>query len=179
MARFSTCIGCVRKPDCAKLADIKAAVVGLGVTSLKHRCATRDPEFKPGDPVLVKTVPWRNDPEPENDYREPPKLWFRGVFVSELKNFNQIIVYIKPGTPNETEYDGTGYIDEEEFFPSGAKPGFVKVPRSRVKKAEGDKVDLKLCAACGEPTAITNCCGGMGGDPNCRMNIVIEQVRAA
>jgi len=55
MTYFATCIGCNLKSDCEQLAAIKKKVAGLNLTSIKHRCRDRTPEFKPGDPVFVET----------------------------------------------------------------------------------------------------------------------------
>lgn len=130
MTTFSTCTGCKAKGDCEHAAAIKKAVKGMFVTSIKHRCAHRDPLFKPGDPVTVETWSCMNDPDAGMEY-------FPGIFIAQKAT--KAICFIKPGT------DG---------FETAGK-GYVKVTLSRIKTRDGDRVDVRECEFCGERPALT------------------------
>ena len=115
----------------------------MGVTSLKHTCKDRAPEYMPGDPVIVKTGVVGN---------ESGEWWegeYQGIFVKEAKA-TRVICFIRLGTRN---LDG-----EDEFTAKNGSPGFVKVPRSRIRKCDGERIDIKECPHCIGYPALTGKC---------------------
>lgn len=53
MTAFRTCKNCVADGACELRDALKRSLVGLGVTSVKHRCAARRPVFVSGQRVSV------------------------------------------------------------------------------------------------------------------------------
>lgn len=150
MSYFHTCQRCATKAtDCATRAKIAAAIAGLGVGSIKHRCRDRVPLYTPGAAVLVKTRPWLSSQYPEYE-DEPPIYWFRGRFIRY--SGASLIVFVAPGTPPE---DG----DEEHVMePQGS--GFIKAPRTRVKTSDwADPISVEPCRWCSAITTLGQNCG--------------------
>ena len=115
MTYFSTCTGCgVARSDCQTLIAVKKAIAGLRITTVRHRCAQREPMYRPGDAVWIKTVAWQGGDE------EPPLCEFPGVFIEQKQR--KAIAFIKPGS-----LDGSG----DEVFSTDGR-GYVKVPLSRL-----------------------------------------------
>ena len=140
MAHFATCIGCKLKPECQKLTGLKKTLAGHGITSIKHTCKARVPEFDPGDPVYIDTI--------SSCDSYGTKGRFPGIIIRDLPGKPQVLAFIAPGTE---EVDGG-----DEFEPKNG--GFVKVPRSRVTSAEGPRVSVEMCD-CGEIPSLTGKCG--------------------
>ena len=147
MTYFATCIGCNLKSDCEQLAAIKKKVAGLNLTSIKHRCRDRTPEFKPGDPVFVETYATMN--WNEDDDGPASKGNYRGVFIREARARTQVIAFVAAGT---LDHHGCN-----AFEPSHG--GFIKVPRSRVIFADGPCTDVTECKHCGQILSLGQSCG--------------------
>lgn len=166
MTVFTTCRGCKHAFGCETPASIRTAIKGLGITTLKHRCTIREPEFLPGDPVTVRT-----GTEGEGEYGP---VWYQagfdGVFIREMKGNTQVVCFIKPGTEGDTG---------DEFEPKEGKRGFVKLPRSRVKKRDGDCVKLKECERCGGLPQLTGECDFLGDKLYLPEGCVIKKERQA
>lgn len=149
MTYFTTCKGCKHTEDCEFRTRIKAGIKGLGITTVKHKCFLRSPMFLPGDPVTVST-----GVEGEGSYGP---VWYQadfdGVFIQEMKDRSRVVCFIKPGTEGSTG---------DEFEPIDGKIGFVKLPYSRVKKREGERIELKECRGCGGFPELTGKCGHDG-----------------
>ncbi|KKL16049.1 hypothetical protein LCGC14_2499470 [marine sediment metagenome] len=94
MTIYRKCRLCLKRDGCSIKADIGKAVSGLGITSILHKCASYEPPFKPGDPVLVTTIcDWNGDDwEPEGI----PTAVFPGHYLDQYGA--KAHVYIKPGT---------------------------------------------------------------------------------
>ena len=146
MTHFSTCTGCKLKPECQKLAGLKSKLAGLGVTSVKHICKARVPEFMPGDPVYIDTI--------SSCDSDGTMGRFPGVIIRDLPGKPQVIAFIAPGTE---EVDGG-----DEFEPKNG--GFVKVPRSRVIHGDGPRIDVAKCQHCGDYPALLGKCGSLYGN---------------
>jgi hypothetical protein len=151
MTVYATCHGCTFKGDCRALTLLKKQIAGLGVTTVRHRCALRVPQFLPGDPVIVKT-----GTQGEGEYGP---VWclseFPGTFIQEERKGARVICFIKPGTEGTTG---------DEFEPVNGKDGFVKVSRSRIRKGQSERMELKECPGCGGLPSLTGKCGHSGSE---------------
>jgi hypothetical protein len=146
---FRTCHTCAKPAaTCPTREALQAAIAGLRITSVKHRCADYVAAFQPGDAVKVETLAWYH-----NDEREPsPRLLFPGHFIRLAGN--RALVFVAPGA-----LDLNG--EDIEFEPNGR--GYLKVPLSRVAHRNNEAVNVQACRWCGSiPTLDGNC----GRDPN-------------
>lgn len=146
MAFLHTCKACALKEgDCALRDQMKVEARRLGIRSLKHQCADKQPLFRPGAPVLVKTIPtYDHDPE-----YQVPRLWFRGHFVRWSAD-GRPVVFVAPGTKAEEDEDWA-------FEPSGS--GFVRAALSRVTPGSGERRDVTSCFQCGATPGLGQPCG--------------------
>lgn len=149
MTVFRTCHTCaLPSATCATRAALQASIAGLGITSVKHRCATYAPAFRPGDAVKVETLAWYHS----DDDDEPPKLWFPGHFIRMTGT--RAIVFV----PRKAlSLDGSG----TEFEPHGN--GYLKVPLSRLAHRDAAPVDVTACHWCAAILGVGDPCGR---DPN-------------
>lgn len=152
MTYFSTCHGCaVEKAKCPTRRALMTAIKGRNVSSLKHKCAAREPIYGVGDPVFVLTTAWIGGDE------EPPRRWFPGVFIKPAKT--QAVCFVAAGATADDK------ADEVTFEPSGL--GFIKAPFSRIKARPGDPTtDVTECVGCGYVVAL------LGHDRDCPMQRV-------
>jgi hypothetical protein len=110
---YRTCIGCVsERQPCSIRKRVKASVAGLGITSVKFKCATRSDLYAKGDQVWAKTVD-SYDPDGSTD-------WFPGVVVKMIGS--RVVVFIAPDASGE---EGSSFDPHSE--------GFCKIPASRVR----------------------------------------------
>lgn len=151
MTYFHTCRSCVLDGACTFQADLKASITGLGIRSLKHRCAHRVDLFKPGDPVMVKTIPTYDRGEYGDD--QVPKHWFQGHFVRYARD-GRPLVFVAAGTVAEDDEDWT-------FEPNGS--GFIRAAHARVKPRTGEPADIEACRWCACIPGLGQPCGR---DPN-------------
>lgn len=143
MTYFSTCTGCgVARSDCQTLIAVKKAIAGLRITTVRHRCAQREPMYRPGDAVWIKTVAWQGGDE------EPPLCEFPGVFIEQKQR--KAIAFIKPGS-----LDGSG----DEVFSTDGR-GYVKVPLSRIHPRSGVPPTSVAECHCGDRPGVTGECSG-------------------
>lgn len=144
MTVFRTCHTCAKPAAaCDALGALKASIAGLGLTSVKHRCAGYAPAFMPGDAVKVETLAWfHNDDDP------PPKLWFPGHFVRLAGQ--RAIVFVPKGAEDLN-------CEDVRFEPHGN--GYLKVPLSRVAHRDAPAVDVSNCWQCGAILALGDPCG--------------------
>lgn len=138
MTYYHTCRGCslFGKP-CARRDSIATSIKGLGLTSVKHRCAERVPMFRSGQSVLVLTVAFYAD----DDLDKAPLAWFPGWIIDQTGT--TVIAFIAPGTPAFRGAD-----PENTFEPCGSRPGYVKVPLSRIQAHSGGDADITECPSC-------------------------------
>lgn len=150
MTAFPTCTGCsIVRASCPTLAGLKAAIAGMNVTTMRHRCKARQPMFLPGAPVWVET--YSNDIkewEPERGetpiYRDWPAVFIR-------QEGSKAIAFIQPGALADD--------DATAFVPKANGRGFVKVTLSRVRAREGAIVeDISECKRCGVIPTIELAC---------------------
>ena len=145
MTYFHTCIGCKNRGNCDHLKDIKDHIVGLGITSLKHRCPHREQLFLAGDPVIAET---RVDYDFEDG--EPPIAKFKGWFIAQ--SGTKGIVFIQPGSEDLEQ--------GMEFTPRYGGKGYVKILLSRIEADESrERMRIIECAQCGQRVSfVDECC---------------------
>jgi hypothetical protein len=148
MTNFRTCHTCAKPAvSCPTREALHAALAGLRVTSVKHRCADYEAAFLPGDAVKVKTLAWyHNDDDP------PPQCWFPGHFIRLCGN--KALVVVPMGA---VALDAAGV----EFEPNSN--GYLKVPLSRVALRDGPAADTEACRWCAAILGVGDACGR---DPN-------------
>lgn len=158
MTHLSVCTGCASQAlACPTRDKLRAAVRGLGVTSIRHRCHERIPLYAPGAPVLVKTSAWLSRDDAES-VDVPPKTWFPGFFIRQKGN--SAIAFIRPGTMEA--YDDSGHTFET------IGEGFVKVPFARVMPRGDDKpIPVDECRLCGRIVALVSECNLAPADCPC------------
>lgn len=135
---------------CADRERLLAATKGLGITSIKHKCPAFAPRFKPGDPIVVLTVPWMSSQYPEEG--EPPQHWYPGHFVKYCGASGKTpLVFVKAGAlPSDSAMP-------DPFEPAGT--GFIKAPATRVKPSGwAPPVCVDECRNCGVITALGQPC---------------------
>lgn len=138
---YRTCTGCTHGHGfCAEREKVREQVAGLGVSSIKWKCAWRRPAFRPGDLVWATTVSeWQtsgDDGEPViNDYA-----------ATAIQNFgSKLLVFIKPGSFELDLEDG-----DYAFTPRNGGAGFCKVTLTRIRRREG--VRENVCHYCRQIT---------------------------
>lgn len=148
MPNFRTCHTCAfPSATCPTREALQAALEGLGVVSLKHRCPDYRPAFAPGDAIKVETLAWyHRDDDP------PPKLWFPGHFIR--LSGQRALVFVPKGAPDLN-------CEDIEFEPNGN--GYLKVPMRRVAHRDAAAVDVTACRWCAAIPALDGHCGR---DPN-------------
>lgn len=149
MTYFHACVGCaVDKRTCCDLDRLKSILGGFGVTSLKHKCKSRQPKFTPGCGVFIRTVASMDTESEYYDDDGPTIGIFPGVFIEEKASKG--FAFIKPGTPDK---DGTCEFD-------GKNDGYVKVPLSRITMRESAPViSVEQCNWCCKIPSLTGKCG--------------------
>ncbi len=150
MTVLYTCRSCAHKGACEIQAKVLAAVKGLGVSSLKHRCAKHEPPYRVGQAVwaFVIDAPWS---EYEESGEEPIRAWFPGHFigVSSRGNSRALVAIAAGAEPREQPRHGWG--DDVEFYPVHKK-GICKIIWTRIENREAP--DTPLCPKCGELKAL-------------------------
>ena len=158
MTHFSACTGCaVPTSECETLATLKAAIKGLHITAVRHRCVTRQPRFTPGQAVWIKTFACRDSADEDG----PPICWFPGIFVRQKES--RAVAFIAPGALEEDGTEGHDYAFETDGR------GFVKVPLSRMRpRVFAARVPVEECPACGDIPTLTGC-GQTRDYPRCAL----------
>ena len=152
MTVYRTCRLCtVEKDKCPHKAVIKGAIVGLGITSIKHKCNFYSPPFKPGQPVIARTY-IDNEVGYDGDIENAD---FPAIFIKQVRT--KALVLIKPGV---SCIDG-----DAQFTPMKNKRGYCKLTFDKLKAREGvpfveicencegpknTPYDLKKCNVCGK-----------------------------
>lgn len=131
---YQTCVGCVHGTGfCQAREDVKAQVKGLGVTSLKWKCKSRNPIYVPGDAVWVNLFVGMED-HGDSWYDEVPTFAeFPGTII-EVKG-SKAIAFIDPDAKDRSE--------EYDFVPTGN--GHVKVTTTRMRSRDAAREDVCSC----------------------------------
>ena len=136
MTYYHPCKGCAIDPaGCDKRKNIKTALAGLSITSLKFKCAERKPLFYPGQRVSFSwAVCIGQDHEGEGRYR---KMRFNGTVICESSRPTKFTVRV--------DQDGDGYTEEpKNVFRNG---GDVVNVRAADLVLLG-KPDCTFCPSC-------------------------------
>jgi hypothetical protein len=136
---------------------MRAAVRGLGVCSLLHRCALHEVHYRPGQAVwaFVMDAPYN---EYEEGPSEPCRAWFPSHFIAVARNNTRGLVVIAEGA--EPREQPAGYY-ELSFRPVGK--GVCKVAWSRIEPR--DAPDVEACSRCGNLSTMVCDYGASGECP--------------
>lgn len=150
---YATCRNCaVDRPSCARRAEVRARVKGLGLTSIKFRCAARRPLYRPGQRVEVT---WRYCP-PDWGYEEGVSLeTWPATVVQETKRGFLIVV---DDVPSDNDLPARDYIKSDSLY--------CNVAASKLSPL--NEPDRRTCEYCrsaenGDGT-VTGCWGANGYD---------------
>lgn len=140
MTIFRTCTGCKAHPGPCEIREaLRRQLKGLGVTSIKWRCKSRESRFKPGDQVWVLTAADRNDAD---EHGNPYRDHFPGVIIEERGS--KALLHVKDGSP--------GRDDDTLKFVAGDGRGFCKIPLSRLEPRDAPKE--RVCFYCSQPESL-------------------------
>lgn len=140
MTYFHACVGCAHdKATCNAFLTFKENLKGLGITSVKWRCAERRDRFHIGQPVWALTTCFYG-----GDYQDD---WHRDEWPGHIIRLtgSTALVYIEPGA--DAKDHGHGDLP---FEPKSGGRGFCKIPLSRLKTRIGD--DETICKQCELPS---------------------------
>jgi hypothetical protein len=162
---YSTCINCATdKVACGRRNEVRAAIKGTGITSVKFRCADRKSMFHAGQRVAVT---WTVG----GDGYELDETWPATVIRESGNRFVLSVddVDSDEGTP------ARGYIRNEQLF--------VKVSPHRLQKL--DEPDRKICEFCQLTPGFGDICknkdelwGGDGSPPDCILKMQVTACAA-
>ena len=114
MTHYRTCRTCLfNSANCELKSQLSRAIRGLGITSVKHKCAAYRDEFTPGQPIVALTTPYMGSETMGH---------FPGWFIRYRANASPL-VYIKPGTK--------AVEDESVLFETQGK-GYCGIAMNRI-----------------------------------------------
>jgi hypothetical protein len=135
--RLLTCTGCKFAGSCDHAAQLRAALKGHGVRTIKFACAKRESVLSPGQAAIFTTFTTTDDGF-RDGFGDRLEVSYPGVVIEQRGG--KVWGFIKPGTP---EHGG----EEYPFEPKGN--GYVKMPLARVRvDASRPSVPLKQCRWC-------------------------------
>lgn len=122
MAYLHACVGCFYAADtCDRRNDLKAAIKGLAISSLRHRCSDRRSIYLRGEGVKVLTV---SDTDRGLDENGAVRDWFNATIVKQ--DGKKVVVFVGDGVRGEAS----------DMLFEAASQGFVKAPLSRIKRSD-------------------------------------------
>jgi hypothetical protein len=140
---YRTCFGCKRAAaECERRQEVREAISGLGVTSIRFTCQAREPLFSPGDDVIV-TWPMSFD-----GYGEAEDVPFMATVIGETRS-GKYRIRVHPGPCLDDEED----IEAPQDLRSD---GHARVSASRLRPAGGPR--RRVCTTCGEIPGVTSDC---------------------
>lgn len=140
MTFYRTCHNCaVDAGECPTRKALRAALAGMHVTSVKHRCPDRLPLFRPGERA---TVTWAIDEvadHPDNDGYAPPR-WVEHTWPATVvsEKGGKFIVCVD-------DVDSDGEYPATEWLKSSSR--YAKVVAAKLKPLDEPK---RLVCQCGE-----------------------------
>lgn len=139
---YRTCQGCTHeKHPCAARDALRAKLKGIGVTSIKWKCADRVSRFNVGDAVWAMTVAGHS--EGYYDQGEPLRDEFPATLIRLIGS--KALVFIVPGV------EGKGHCGDGIPFETRGR-GFCKIPLSRLTARDG-KAEA-ICKDCEQPESM-------------------------
>ena len=127
----------VNRDKCDRLAEIKTALKGLSVTSVKFKCAKRRPKFVVGNRVLV-TLPFYEVYGPQGE-TDTHLIDFKGTVICERKTLGNYKVKIDDGP----DADDGNYISPEDLK---TETGYVAVKGVHI--APLNERNREVCPEC-------------------------------
>lgn len=144
MTSYSTCINCAAdKEACDRRKEIRAAIKGARITSLKFKCAERKSMFRPGQRVEVT---WTVG----GDVYETDETWSGTVLRESGTRFHIAI----DDAPSDEGTPARDFIRNERLF--------VKVSPHRLNAL--DEPDRQICNFCERAPAEGDSCKDRDGD---------------
>lgn len=132
MAYLRTCHNCAHDRDaCAKRDQIRRAISGHSVTSVKFRCDDRLPLYRPGDRVSVAWPVPRDDGYDEYDLETWP--------ATVIKEVGARFVIRVDDVDSDHETPARSYIKSDSLY--------CKVSPSKLTKL--DEPQRRVCGLCG------------------------------
>jgi hypothetical protein len=139
---YRTCQGCVLEKELCDARDaVRLRLKGLGVTTIKWKCAERVDRYKIGDPVWAMTVCGQSA-----DYFEQGEQLrdeFPAIVIRHMGS--KALVFIKP------DVEGKGHCGDGVPFEASNR-GFCKIPLARLSPREGQPE--KVCRSCEQPESL-------------------------
>lgn len=135
MATFRPCHNCVReRQPCGRREAVRAAIKGVGITSVKFRCDERQPIFAVGQRVSVSWIV-----SDEGDFRYATEESWPATVVAERRPKFQIVV---DDVDSDHETPARGYINNESLY--------AKVTAAKLKPLDEPARDVcRTCQALG------------------------------
>lgn len=161
---YLTCRNCgVNCQTCARRAEVQAGVKGLGLTSIKFRCADRRPMYHAGQRVAVT---WKYSP-PDWDYEDGLSLeTWPATIVQETKKGFLIVV---DDVPSGNDLPAREYIKSESLYCNVMA----------TKLAPLDEPDRQTCEHCRSAQnadgSVTGCWAADGFDGMIRVTNCLAQ----
>ena len=160
MTFYQPCQGCAFKPtDCEKKTEIRSAIKGLGITSLKFNCTERKPIYNPGDRVSLM---WRvfeyGDPDPYGEQEVGEALAYFYATVMGEQSGTRYIVRVDDG-PCYSIDEGWDPVEASKLFTRSSKL-VVKVKTSDI--AHTDEPQKEICTSCSAYAGERERCQGWG-----------------
>ncbi len=111
MTYYHPCKNCaVSAQACPRRLQIKSAISGLSVTSLKFKCEIRQPRFEAGQRVSFKWKVYETTQIAQDDFEtESFEVWFRGTVAWEKSNRLRFVVRV------DADQDSNGIYPTDVF----------------------------------------------------------------
>lgn len=178
MTFYRTCHNCaIDAGECLTRKALRAALAGMHVTSVKHRCPDRAPLFHPGDRA---TVTWTiNEREAHPDYEggaSDPEDWAEHTWPATVirEKGGKFIICVD-------DVDSDGEFPAREWLKNDSR--YAKVAAGKLKLL--DEPRRTVCARCenleGNLTGCWEAASRADGydwckpDPKCLVNILAAQ----
>lgn len=150
MVALITCRPCIRKGNCEIQAGVLAAIKGLGVSSLKHRCAEVELPYRAGQAVWVFVQVGPSERDEMGPELEPSKGWFPGHFLQVARTNTSALIVITDGA-EERDHAEYEFEPMKRSSRGGGSwwPAVCKVPWSRIRLRNNVEA-LAVCDKCGQ-----------------------------
>lgn len=115
MAYYAPCLNCaVPRDQCQRLKEVKEAIAGLSITSIKFRCRDRRARFYPGQRIEFD---WQVYDEADAEYGggEGCPVSFKGTVVREKTNRRRFVIRVDQDQQCD-EYRPSDVFKDSEFI---------------------------------------------------------------
>lgn len=139
MTAYRTCVGCLfGKGPCAERTKLRQSIAGLGLTSVKFRCAWKRPEYRPGEPISISMIDYHDSYDGGSHV-----AYVDGFFVADTIAPSKALVFAIPASVEEA-FDGEVKLKNS---------GYMSLSRSYLEQRAG--VPASFCKDCGNLGAIS------------------------